>query len=414
MPAEFEVDNRFQKLLGRVRSVPPLDMQSVNEEREKFLAQGATYRSTVSLRNTPRLIVWINRIFFTIREKERMPMLSTLIAILISFGLFFSSAGATVFASQDSLPNEPLYPIKTWSENARLSLTESAQAKLDLILAFSDRRISEITHLYASGQNVPDKVTNRLMEELEIALQIAAGMDDPQILPALEQIRLRSEIQSHTLASLMGEGSGQQDLLVRSQDRIQEQIRLAAFGESDPQGFRLEVQNRIRQNQNLQPPFPTLMDATPQIPSVTPSCLQNSYGPGPNGDLMTTTPGQYGPGEPNPCKTPTPTGNYYVPGPGSKLGTGTPGHYGPGEPNPSKTPASTGISYGPGPAAGEITSTPGGYGPGPQASTSTCTPVLDGSGPGLGPNASQTPQTTGSGGSGTGQPIGTPRPGSAP
>ena len=384
-PTNIEPDEHLKSLLNRLRRVASLTPQAVAEERAKFLAQGEMFRTTVSQPTSRRHIGWINTFVLAFQRKERIPMLNTLMAIVITITIMFSGAGATVYAAQGSLPDEPLYPVKTRSEDVRLSLTSSAQGKLDLTLEFTDRRVAEVARLQAAGKPIPEGVTARLQEELNAALQIAAGMDDPQMAQALAQIRQQAEIQSQIMTAVMGAGSGPGDpVLARLQERLQEQVRLAAAGEADPQGFRLQVGDRDRQNMPSQTPHPTQ--------------------PGP----ATHTPGA----------TPVPTGNSYGPGPGAGQSTGTPGHYGPGEPNPnpnpSQTPEPTGGSYGPGPGAGQPSETPGGYGPDPHAGTATCTPAQDGSGPGPGPlNPSVTPQP-GDPGSGNGPATLTPQQGGNP
>jgi len=365
-PTNIEPDEHMKSLLNRLRRVASLTPQAVAEERAKFLAQGEMFRTTVSQPTSRRHIGWINTFVLAFQRKERIPMLNTLMAIIITITIVFGGAGATVFAAQGSLPDQPLYPVKTWSEDIRLSLAGSAQGELDLMMEFTNRRVAEVARLQASGKPVPEGVAARLQEELNTALHIAAGMNDPQMAQALAQIRQQAEVQSQIMAAVMGAGSGQGDpVLARLQERLQEQVRLAAAGEADPQGFRLQVRDRDRQNRPSQTPHPT----QPGFATHTPAA------------------------------TPEPTGTSYGPGPGAGQPTGTPGHYGPGEPNPSRTPEPTGGSYGPGPGAGQPSETPGGYGPGPHAGTATCTPMQDGDGPGLGPlNPYVTPQAGDPGG----------------
>ena len=305
-------------------------------------------------------------------------MLNALMTIVISIVVLFGGAGATVFAAQGSLPDQTLYEVKTWSEDARLALTGSAQEKLELNLEFTDRRVAEAVKLQAAGKPVPEGVMTRLQQELEAALRVAAGMDDPQLVQALVQIRQEAEVQVQTVVSAMNGGLKQGNpTLERIQERLQEQTRLAAAGEADPQGFRLQVRNRDRQNQPTQIPQPTQPSSPTHLP----------------------------------VNTPVPSGTSYGPGPGAGRPTGTPGQYGPGEPNPSRTPEPTGTSYGPGPGAGQPSGTPGGYGPGPNAGTTTCTPAHDGDGPGPGPlNPSATPQH-GNPGGGNGPATATPQQG---
>lgn len=386
-PNGIKLDKRLQSFFDQLRAVTPLDSELAAEERTKFLAQGEYFRTSVSQPANRRHNEWINNFLLAFQRKERIPMLSTLMAIVLSLALVFGGGGATVYAAQGSLPDEILYPVKTWSEDARLVLAGSTQDQLDLTLAFINRRMAEIANLQANGKAVPGGVTSRMQNEMEKALQIAAGMEDTQMTLALEQIRLQAETQTRAMTSLAGNNPE----LAPLQERLQEQVQLAAAGVIDPQGFRLQMRQRERLPNPSRTPDPT--QSIPHTPVGT------SYGPGSGAGQTTGTPGHYGPGEPNSSRTPMPTGESYGPGPGGGQATGTPGHYGPGEPNLSQTPVPTGDSYGPGPGSGQPSTTPGGYGPGPQAGTTTCTPAEDGSGPGNpgnGSGASQTPDPGGS------------------
>jgi len=371
---EREPDDQIKAALDLLRPVSSLDPQAIAQERVKFLAQGETFRQAVSKQAERRQIGWINTLVQFFQKKERNPMFYTLMSIFVSIAILFGGGGATVVAAQDSLPGEPLYSVKSWSENSRLSLANSAQERLNLTLEFTNRRVDEITRLQAVGKSIPESVAVRMQDQLESALQIAAGMEDPQMIQALAQIHLQTEIQTRSMANLLRGAQSESDpILRRIHDRLQDQLRLCTTGETDPESFRLQV--RDRQQIRLNGASPT----------------QNSTQPG-------STPQ-------NPNATPDPSGNSYGPGSGNQ-DNDNPGHYGPGQPNPSQTPAPSGGSYGPGP--GQPSSTPGSYGPGPSAGTATCTPVQDGTGPGPGPKPTQTNQP---GGPGPSNPTSTPQPG---
>jgi hypothetical protein len=100
-----------------------------------------------------RHIGWINAFVLALRG---IPMLNTLIAMIVTITIVFGGAGATVYAAQGSLPDELLYTVKTWSEDARLSLVGSAQDKLGLTLDFTDRRVAEVARLQAAGKPIPE------------------------------------------------------------------------------------------------------------------------------------------------------------------------------------------------------------------------------------------------------------------
>jgi hypothetical protein len=352
-----EIDERLHGLLDRLRTVPALDPQIAAQERANFLAQ--VEHLAVSPKTRERHIEWIDKIKLTFQRKESSPMISTLLSLVLAISFLFGGTGATVFAVQTSQPDQPLYAVKTWSEQAHLRLEVSPQAKLGLVLTFTNRRMAEISGLITTGKPVPTEVIGRFQEELNQALQLCAGLEDPQMVKALEQIRRQAETQSQVMSAWTNGGAAQLDpALAQLRDRLREQARLAALGETDPDAFRLQIRDRQSDRLKIQlhTPQPTQTNAAGQTPTVTPTGDNNSYGPGPFVGQPTSAPGGY--------------------------------NYGPG---PNTTNAGS-----------------AGYGPGPQAGTATCTPVSDGTGPGPGPK----PTSSGSGGPGPGpqNPPATPEP----
>ena len=80
--------------------------------------------------------------------------------IVIAFALavvaFFGGTSATVYAAQDSLPDQGLYPVKLWIEDSLLALTISPPARLSTILDFADRRVAEMQGLVSAWKPVPE------------------------------------------------------------------------------------------------------------------------------------------------------------------------------------------------------------------------------------------------------------------
>jgi len=240
-------------------------------------------------------------------------MLNTLIAVVIAVIVSFGGAGATVYAAQDSLPDQALYPVKTWSEDAILSLTGSPQNRLDYTLDFSDRRVAEMARLLAAGKAIPEGVETRIYNELDLALELAAGMDDSQVIKRLAQIRQHVETQMQTMTMLMsGAPESADPILLRTQARLQEQIQLAAMGEADPQGFRMQIQQRFQNHEGSVEQTPGTgnnpQDPGSVNPTEMPSPSGTGNGPGSGGNQLTGTQGQYGPGSHTPDRTPQPGG----------------------------------------------------------------------------------------------------------
>ena len=86
--------------------------------------------------------------------KGRFNMISIIMAIVLAVSAL---GGGTVYASQDSLPGDALYPVKTGTEQVRLVLTPGDAAKVDLQLTFASSRLEEMTGLVEKGK--PEKIS---------------------------------------------------------------------------------------------------------------------------------------------------------------------------------------------------------------------------------------------------------------
>ncbi len=357
------MNENLKTQLEQLREAAPLDEASVAEERAKFLAQAAEFRtarfSFVSWTPNRRHIRWINALVFVFQRKEPV-MLNFLIAMIITISLVFGGAGATAYASQSSLPDELLYPVKTWGENIRLSLAGSAEEQLALTLNFTARRVDEIASLQAGARPVSDAVERRLQQELDAALQIAAGMDDVQMVTALAQIRQHAESQAQTVGDLANKASGQAaakdaSLLGRIQNRLQEQARLASAGAADPQAFRQQVGGALN-HQSTQTAHPTAQATHTPMSTSHPTDDEQET----ETVVWSATPTPSETGAPDPSRTPMSPG-----GPGPHP-SGTPMHGGgpgPGDGTPRSTPDASGTPMhdggpGPGPGDGTPRSTP--------------------------------------------------------
>jgi hypothetical protein len=242
-----EMDSRLKNALDDLKNTPPRDPRAAQRGRLVFLHEAAEYRQAVS-RKANRRQNWVNSTIYPLfQRKERFPMFNSLVAIVLAVVVLFGGSGVTVAAAQGSLPDQTLYPLKTWSEDTLLSITGSTQTRLQYALNFSDRRVVEMTRLVAAGKSIPAGVETRLQNELDQVLELVAGMNDAQALQQMQDIMQRADAQFQTMTTLTSCASGSDGpLLQRAQSRLQEQIQLASMGESDMPGFRMQVRQRFQ------------------------------------------------------------------------------------------------------------------------------------------------------------------------
>jgi hypothetical protein len=232
-------------------------------------------------------------------------MVSLLTTIAIVLGLVFGGAGATVFAAQDSLPGQALYSVKTISEDARLELTTNPEAKFQLALALASRRAMEIGTLIQEGELVPPIIATRLQTHMQLALSLAAGLEETFQTEALLELQRHLRDQDR----IMGQGRVNapdftDPVMAQLREQIQNQLKLVEAGLENPLQFRLRYQQQIKD----------LQDGSDELLTTEePGSLDGGYGPGP-GPGPNEQPGEGQIGPMGPQETP-PAGDGYGPGP---------------------------------------------------------------------------------------------------
>jgi hypothetical protein len=119
-------------------------------------------------------------------------MLKFALPILLILALVLGT-GITPAAAQAARPGATLYPVKLWTEDARLDLAASPAALLDLHLQFADKRIDEAAQLLAASQTPPEALFTRLELHLNYALSLPPTRRHPGSREALEQLRQRMD-----------------------------------------------------------------------------------------------------------------------------------------------------------------------------------------------------------------------------
>jgi hypothetical protein len=226
-------------------------------------------------------------------------MIQVMFTLIVTITMLLSSGGAT-YAVQNSIPGDIAYPAKALGEQIQLSLATQSQNRLELLQKLVDRRIEEMALLKYQKQPIPASIALQLNTQMDEMLRLAAGLQEQEMQQALTRIMTRARV--HEM--IMEQFSSQGDAVVNQvHSRLQEQIRLANMGLTNPQAFRETIRQRS-QNRNGQSSA-----TSTSVPD--PTNTSGSNGKGPN-------------------STPQPQGN------GSPSGTDTPGNGGPANTEPGK------------------------------------------------------------------------------
>ncbi len=103
------------------------------------------------------------------------------LALASFLGILALGLGGISLAAQISLPGDPLYPIKTFTENIRYSLSVSPEAKARINLGFANERVGEIKQLLEKKGVEPqglDIALLRLSENIQRAAEIVREEKD--------------------------------------------------------------------------------------------------------------------------------------------------------------------------------------------------------------------------------------------
>jgi len=121
------------------------------------------------------------------------PVLVMVVAVVV-IGL------GTVVASADSLPHNPLYPVKRTTERVQLLLAFSPGSRARLHLHFAERRLNETMTLMSCCQSLDDAVLKSMLEETDLAINMIGTLAKPEAEPLLTKA-LELTAQQHTCLS---------------------------------------------------------------------------------------------------------------------------------------------------------------------------------------------------------------------
>jgi hypothetical protein len=126
------------------------------------------------------------------------------------------AGGGTIYASQDALPDSPLYRVKLASEDVRVWFTFGDSAKADLLLNQSNERREEIMEMLRSGKPISGNVLDALRQRNARAVRVLE--DHPDELALLTRAREQAAAHEGLLLALWG------DLAESAQDDYAEAV----------------------------------------------------------------------------------------------------------------------------------------------------------------------------------------------
>ncbi len=159
--------------------------------------------------------------------------MTTFASIIAILALLTGGGAGTVYAAQDSMPNNALYAVKIASEELRLNMADDSAQQLSLLLQFSERRGDEIETMLAEGEEPPAEVLLKLNQQTQQAMQLAGTLDGAAQL----QVQNMIQNQMQRMLNLQENASGDGAMLMEQvRMSLQNQLMLMGNGAGQGQG----------------------------------------------------------------------------------------------------------------------------------------------------------------------------------
>lgn len=222
MKTENQIDPKLEAELDALRDVPARDPRRAAQGRAQFLSQAVELRSQAVSRNPVlRLKKWFDKSQKP-KEKKRMTTLASILAVL---ALMFGGGAGTVYAAQDSLPNETLYPVKLYSEEFRMNMAGEPDDAFALALQFAQRRGDEIETMMNEGVEPTAENMLQLAQQTQMAVQLAGELDGEA------KLKVQNMIQNQMQRMLnLQEHAPEDAAMLMQQTRAALQIQLMLAG----------------------------------------------------------------------------------------------------------------------------------------------------------------------------------------
>ncbi|MEX0683610.1 MAG: DUF5666 domain-containing protein [Dehalococcoidia bacterium] len=120
----------------------------------------------------------------SVRRTNYAAVLKPAAAALGVILLMTSFGGGLAYASQDAMPDSPLYRVKLAGEDVRLWFIFDETHEAEILLDQSDQRVEEMRSMVSQGEKIPDDVLSALDDRNERAVAILTGKPEETALRA--------------------------------------------------------------------------------------------------------------------------------------------------------------------------------------------------------------------------------------
>ena len=178
------LDPRIENALNKLKNVPHREAENAVKGRANFLGEAHKFQPSVSNSEMLRHKGWNQKKSWTTRlfRKETSPMFTTLVSAFLAIVLALGGSGVTLAAAQSSNSDDFLYPLKLFSEDVRLELTNGTPEAIQLELEYLTRRTMELQAIIGENKVPSTGLINRIQEQINTILQQSTRLDKEESL----------------------------------------------------------------------------------------------------------------------------------------------------------------------------------------------------------------------------------------
>lgn len=177
-------------------------------------------------------------------------MFTTLVSAFLAIVLALGGSGVTLAAAQSSNSDDFLYPLKLFSEDVRLELTNGTPEAFQLELEFLTRRTMELQAIIGENKVPSTGLINRIQEQINTILQQATHLDKEDSLRLMQQIRDQIQLQEQLFQQLQSGVDDPNMLQIRAM--LQDRIRLLDLATGSSQMTQEQLQQKLQEQMQLE------------------------------------------------------------------------------------------------------------------------------------------------------------------
>jgi len=204
MKQKDELDPQLRKMLEALKNVPERDPARAEAGRAQFLKLAEQMKPRVALAAPPKRSWW-QKIAdaFGVRSAG-MRLAQGIVAVLLLAVVVLGGGVMVARAAYNSLPGEPLYPVKQVLEDGEILLAFSPARKAELHLEIAQERLVELQILSRRGDTaLAAKVAADLEAHLRAADALSNKIADRETSRELARLRSLAEAAERMTANSM-------------------------------------------------------------------------------------------------------------------------------------------------------------------------------------------------------------------